>query len=191
MKHISFLLALVLSAGFASAQHLQLTDTKFYCNGHEEPFGALFDVIQTHDGGFLFGGNTLDSGGGIIPVCTSHWRHAIMGRLDSLGNVVWIKNMCEVGLNPASICETPDGGFATTAGPTNSSPLGMLIFRYDSTGNLLWQKNYGRNAITATKQIISTPDNGFLLYGIAYGIDSDITVNYQWHPLLFNLMTGY
>jgi hypothetical protein len=185
MKHISILLALLLSAGFASAQHLQLTDTKFYCNGHEEPFGELFDVIQTHDGGFLFGGNTLDSGGGIIPVCTSHWRHAIIGRLDSLGNVVWIKNMCEVGLNPQSICETPDGGFATMAGPPDSSPLGMLIFRYDSAGNLLWQKNYGRNAGSGSQQIISTPDHGFLILGSATGIDSDITVNYQWPPITF------
>lgn len=186
MKGICLLVAaLLLCSALVKAQHLQLTDTKFYCNGHEEPFGALFDVVQTHDGGFLFGGNTLDSGGGIIPVCTSHWRHAIMGRLDSLGNVVWIKNMCEVGLNPASVCETPDGGFATTAGPPDTSPLGMLIFRYDSAGNLLWQKNYGRNAVSGTNQIIITPDNGFLLYGIAYGKDSDIKVNYQWPPITF------
>jgi len=186
MKRVAlFLLFCLLSAGIASAQHLQLTDTKFYCNGHDEPFGVLFDVVQTHDGGFLFGGNTLDSGGGIIPVCTSHWRHAIMGRLDSLGNVVWIKNMCDVGLNPASICETPDGGFATTAGLPNTSPLGMLLFRYDSAGNLLWQKNYGRNAGSGSQQIISTPDHGFLILGSATGIDSDITVNYQWPPITF------
>jgi hypothetical protein len=108
-----------------------------------------------------------------------------MGRLDSLGNVVWIKNMCDVGLNPASICETPDGGFATTAGPTNSSPLGMLIFRYDSAGNLLWQKNYGRNANSGDGKMISTPDHGFLILGYAKGIDSDITVNYQWPPITF------
>ncbi len=186
MKRIAILAAgLLLSSALVQAQHLQLTDTKFYCNGHEEPFGALFDAVQTHDGGFLFGGNTLDSGGGIIPVCTSHWRHAIMGRLDSLGNVVWIKNMCEVGLNPQSLCETPDGGFATMAGPPDTSPLGMLIFRYDSAGNLLWQKNYGRNANCGDGQMISTPDHGFLILGYAKGIDSDIKVNYQWPPITF------
>ncbi|MEO6832000.1 MAG: hypothetical protein ABI378_06630 [Chitinophagaceae bacterium] len=168
-----------------SAQQLQLSDTRYYCNGHQEPFGAINAVIQTKDKGFAFVGNTLDSGGGLIPKCTSLWRHAIFGKLDSNGDVVWINNLCDVGLNPKAICETWDGGFAINAGPPSTSPLGMLIFRYDKMGNLLWQKNYGRNAKSGTIQIIATPDNGFLMLGVAGGIDSDILVNYQWPPITF------
>ncbi len=170
------------------AQHLQITDTKFYCNGHEETFGEVNDIIQTKDGGFAFVGNTLDSGGGIIPKCNSTFRHSIMGRLDSVGNVVWIKNMCSVGTNAKTICETPDGGFATDAGPVpagTSGYPGFLIYRYDKRGILMWSKQYGKNASAGVSQIISTSDKGFLMLGGAMGIDSDIKVNYQWPPILF------
>ena len=186
MKQLSVVsLFLLLIAQQLRAQHLQLINTKFYCNGHEETIGAVGDIIQTRDKGFAFVANTIDSGGGIVQKCTPLWRHAIMGRFDSLGNVLWIKNMCDVGLNPTTICETPDGGFVTNAGATQAGPFGMMIFRYDKQGNLLWQKNYGRNATSSTSQIINTPDHGFLMLGYAKGQDCDILVNYQWPPILF------
>ncbi len=185
MKRLICILLTALPLCALHAQHLQLTDTKFYCNGHEETFGDIYDVIQTKDGGFAFVGNTIDSGGGFLPYCTNLYRRGIMGKLDSNGNLLWINNMCNAGIFPETICETPDGGFAVNGGAPTTSPLGMLIFRYDKNGNLVWEKNYGRNAHAGTNQIITTPDGGFLLGGYAYGVDSDITVNYHLPPTTF------
>ncbi len=179
------LLSILWSFVIVHAQHLQLTDTKFYCNGHKETFGDIYDVIQTKDGGFAFVGNTIDSGGGFLPYCTNLYRRGIMGKLDSNGNILWINNMCNAGIFPKSICETPDGGFAINGGAPTASPLGMLIFRYDKNGNLLWEKNYGRNANSVTSQIITTPDSGFLMLGYAGNVDSDILVNYHLPPTTF------
>jgi hypothetical protein len=150
MRSIIFLIATLLLSGYsAKAQKLRLIATKFYCNGHFETFSEITDIIQTKDNGFFFVGATADGGGGILPTCTSTGLHAVMGKLDSLGNVQWIKNQCGITYYSSTVCQTPDGGYAMNGGPVTSGG-GIDIYRYDSFGNLLWQKNYGKNADCGT-----------------------------------------
>ncbi len=61
----------------------------------------------------------------------------------------------------------------------------MSVFRYNAQGNYLWRKDYGKGAGCGTDQIISTPDNGFMLLGHTTGRDSDITVTYDYPPRTF------
>ena len=106
-----------------------------------------------------------------------------MGKLDSLGNIEWIKNFCDTPVFATTVCQIPDGGYAINGGSYFAST--MSIFRYDALGNYLWRRDYGKGANSGTSQIISTPDNGFLLFGAATDRDSDITVTYDYPPRTF------
>jgi hypothetical protein len=171
-----------LSSQHIDAQKLRIIDTKFYCNGHYGTFSEIYDVIQTSDKGFAFTGATADTGGGILPICHNPGTHPLFGKLDSVGNVQWIR-ICDSTNYAFSLCQTPDGGYASSGGIHNYSS--MNIIRYDKQGNLLWYKEYGKNASCGTNQIINTPDHGFLLLGFAQGQDVDIPYNYTWPPISF------
>lgn len=178
----TFLLCLFFAA-IAHAQALRIDSTCFYCNSNPITFSEITDIIQTKDKGFAFVGRAGKPGGGILPPCPGAGTNPVMGKLDSLGNVKWIKNWCDTPVRASTICQTADGGYAINGGSYSAST--MSIFRYDAQGNYLWRRDYGWNAGCGTDQIIPTPDNGFMLLGHARDRDSDILVTYDYPPRAF------
>lgn len=181
-KVLSFLLCLFL-ANAAHAQGLRIDSTRFYCNGNPTTFSEITDIIQTKDGGFFFTGRAGKPGGGILPICPGSGANPVMGKLDSLGNIEWIKNFCDTPGWATTVCQTADGGYAINGG--SNSWNSMSIFRYDAQGNYLWRRDYGKNANSGTNKIIATPDKGFLMLGFASDRDSDILVTYDYPPKAF------
>lgn len=168
----------------AAGQALTLTDTRFYGNNNGQII-APTAAIQTRDKGFAFVGWSNNTGGGIIQGCLpATGNHGIIGKLDSNGNLLWIKANCNQFAYAKSICETPDGGFATN-GLYNNKTGGMSIIRYDSAGNFLWEREYGAVAGSGSFQVINTKDHGFMLLGVTIGRDSDITFTYVWPMVAF------
>ncbi len=183
MKKVFFILLCLITAFATHAQGLRIDSTRFYCNSNPTTFEQITDIIQTKDGGFFFTGVAAKPGGGILPSCPGSGRNPVMGKLDSLGNIEWIKNFCDTPVWASTVCQTADGGYAINGGtyPWNS----MSIFRYDAMGNYLWRRDYGKNAGSGTLQFITTPDNGFLMLGFATERDSDVLVTYDYPPGAF------
>ncbi len=176
---LSFLLLLLCSSAFS--QGLRIDSTRFYCNSNPTTFEQITDIIQTKDKGFFFTGVAAKPGGGILSTCPGTGRNPVMGKLDSLGNLEWIKNFCDTPVWASTVCQTADGGYAINGGTYTAST--MSIFRYDAQGNYLWRRDYGQHG--GATQIISTPDNGFLLKGHTRDRDSDILVTYDYPPSSF------
>ncbi len=181
----SFLFSLFFVAA-AHSQALCIDSTRFYCNGNPTTFSEITDIIQTKDKGFFFTGIAAKPGGGILPSCPGTGRNPVMGKLDSLGNIEWIKNFCDTPIRASTVCQTADGGYAINGGTYTTAS--MSIFRYDAQGNFLWRRDYGKNANSGTNKIVATPDKGFLMLGFASDRDSDITVTYDYPPRTFYTM---
>lgn len=182
MKKVLFL-SLCLFAAFAThAQGLRIDSTRFYCNSNPTTFEQITDIIQTKDKGFFFTGVAAKPGGGILPSCPGTGANPVMGKLDSLGNIEWIKSFCDSAIWATTACQVPDGGYVTCGTGTLG---GMIVSRWDGQGSILWKQYYGMNAQSVTQQIVATPDSGFLLLGIVKDRDSDILVTYDYPPSTF------
>ena len=120
-------------------------------------------VEQTRDGGYIVGGGN----GGDISVV----------RLDDNGAIQWQKkywgNRAEYF---GSLQQASDGGFVVTG---NSGCIGLRtnpyvfggpdfwVLKFDSSGNLLWQKTYGGISQDWANSIQQTSDDGYIVAGRA------------------------
>ncbi len=85
-----------------------------------------------------------------------------------------------------SIVQASNGDYVI-AGSTNSSDANVTgfhggqdiwVIRIDSSGNLLWEKCYGGTNVEKAFSICKTFDNEFIIAGICYSTDGDVTSNY-------------
>lgn len=182
MKKVFSILLCLITAFATHAQGLRIDSTRFYCNSNPTTFEQITDIIQTKDGGFFFTGVAAKPGGGILPSCPGSGRNPVMGKLDSLGNIEWIKSYCDSPTWAKTACQTPDGGYVTCG---TRSLNGMIVSRCDAGGTVLWERYYGVNAGAIASHVIATPDSGFLLLGVAKDRDSDILVTYDYPPSAF------
>lgn len=100
-----------------------------------------------------------------------------------------------------AMCRTPEGGYAI-AGTTFNSGNGMII-RIDSSGNLIWKKQYNAgSAQDGFVDIISTNDHGFALCGVTYSffsngyakiwvIKTDSIGNLSWSKIMGSSMQSF
>lgn len=93
-------------------------------------------------------------------------------KLNSLGDVIWSRTYNSYGDNSAIVVSS-DGGFVVTGYDTWGSSA--YIEKYDQSGNIVWHKDWGGNAIEATKDIISLVDGGYIVSGYtgSYGAGGD------------------
>lgn len=96
------------------------------------------DVLETDDGGFVIAGYTRAYGAG--------GKDAYIIKTNYYGDTIWTKVIGGTGNEMAqSISLTEDKGYIVT-GYTSSYGAGGddgLMFKLDSSGNLLWAKTYG------------------------------------------------
>uniref|UniRef100_A0A7C4YF40 Bulb-type lectin domain-containing protein n=1 Tax=candidate division WOR-3 bacterium TaxID=2052148 RepID=A0A7C4YF40_UNCW3 len=131
----------------------------------EKTFGGSntdmgFSVKQTKDGGYIIGGNSLSFGSGDYDF--------YLIKTDSFGNLVWQRNLGGTKNDfGRAVIEDANGDYII-AGFTNSFGNGeydIYICKYDTAGNIIWEKTYGMSGGDWCYSIQKTDDNGFILAG--------------------------
>jgi prepilin-type N-terminal cleavage/methylation domain-containing protein len=119
-----------------------------------------YSVIQSNDGGYILSGITFTYGSGNADI--------FFARYDTSGNLTWNKTWGGTsGELGGSIIPTSDGGYAIT-GQTMSFGAGgfdMFIAKFDSSGNLSWNKTWGGTIEEDGNSIVQTGDGGYLVAG--------------------------
>jgi len=135
---------------------------------------------QTRDGGFVFGAiSESPPGGGNKTAPNYGGADYWIVRLDAQGNALWEQSFG--GYRPdyfSSLQETVDGGFIIGGGSwsTNDgnkttehfgshSTADFWVLRLDSSGNRIWERNYGGTADDYLHKVEQTADGGFFLFG--------------------------
>jgi len=133
-----------------------------------------YDLRPTTDGGIVLCGFTTAS---FLPLLGD----ALLVKTDSEGDTLWTRRYGgEQGDDAHAVVECTGGGFAL-GGTTQSasSSADFYLVRTDSTGTLLWSRNYGGSRIEICESLYETADGGFLLAGSTYSFgmgDSDVYV---------------
>jgi hypothetical protein len=140
-----------------------LWSRKYGGNGDDE----FYSVLECPDGGYIAAGSTTSFGAGDEDIF-----HV---KIDVNGNVQWCKTYGTAGQEYAyehGIDLTNDGGYVLAGrGTSGPNPTGIFWMKVDSTGNLLWAKNFRGSAGHAVKR---TLDNGYIIAGIEVSSTSSI-----------------
>lgn len=154
------------------------------------PYAQIMRVVPTADGGVgICAINSLING----------QSGAWVGKTDSLGNLLWGKNIRH-GINVTrgtSIAPTRDGGFivASKINMMSSGDLHTGLSRLDANGNLLWTQSFSGAGSNDWPYAIQCADGGFAVAGSgsAYGSEgfrlcrTDSLGNLLWSTSYFNL----
>ena len=89
-------------------------------------------------------------------------KGASLFKIDNSGNLVWSNTKLSANNPTYSVSETKDNGFVTTGQFRYSSSAALAITKYDSNGNLEWEKSYQEShAYLAGYSILTEDDGGF------------------------------
>jgi len=147
---------------------------------------TVTDFQQTTDGGYILAGYT-PPGNTVSTQFVKGW----IAKLDSSGNVQWQKALGESSSSVLaySITLTSDGGYAFTG--SSGAPIGLLVVKFDSTGNLNWETVYEAPIPTGSLNgdigysITQTLDGGYMVGGkentqVGYALKLDSAGKVQW-----------
>lgn len=151
--------------------------------------GANFDsaatVEQTPDGGYVVSGGTDSFDGDVSENkgLNDFW----VIKLDALGNMEWEKTYGGSNRDFAhSLQQTNDGGYII-GGSSNSNDgdvggnnggRDFWIIKLDTSGELVWERNYGGSSEETILSVGLTNDGGYIVGGRAESNDGDVGENY-------------
>lgn len=178
-KALIFLLILGFSAN-TIAQNILSEQT--YGGTSGDRFTAM---VQTPDGGLLFGGNSNSNGSGNISTNNGGFDWWV-ARTDIAGNILWERSYGGSGnefLN--DIIKTADGGFLLSGQSASSNgdvsnnygSNDAWLIKIAANGNIQWEKNYGGSNIDTFNKILTTTDGGYLLSGASSSTTGDVNGN--------------
>ena len=145
-------------------------------------FGMITDIfgneylLGIHDTTLTFGSFTITNPG-------THNNYYFLSKIDSSGNVKWLKNLGNLATNfvsNGSNCITSDelGNIYITCSFTNSPTIGgytitnrgmidVFVGKFDSSGNVIWAKGYGCGSTGGanTSGIAVTPSHKIYVTG--------------------------
>lgn len=144
-------------------------------------------IIQTADSGYLACGYTHSND---FDVTGNHGsRDCWVIKLDATGNLQWQKCFGGTSMDDLfSVIQTPDGNFigcgavgsndGDVSGNHTNNYNDAWVFKFNSSGGLLWQKCLGGNNNDGGGFIQSTPDGGFVFAGASRSNDFDVSINH-------------
>ncbi len=152
---------------------------------------SINSIEQTKDKGYVICGYTGGSNDGDLTGITTYGNDDYwIVKTDSIGNILWQKVFGgSVDDEAFSIQQTSEGGYVIIGyAKSDSSTYGNVnnnhglydywVLKTDSVGNLLWQKCFGGSKYDNGYFIQQTSDNGFIMCGISYSSDGDLSIHY-------------
>jgi len=182
-KHFVSLFILILLQLLICADSYSQTWWKLYRNPNVYFKDVGYDICESTDGYFFIVGYHTGS---------DPEAYNVVYKINKYGDTLWRKLYLDTanGVNRmfGLACATaPDGGCAFSGDGTAIPPY---VFRLKSNGDIKWNKSYeGYGLFGKTRQIILTPDNGYLLCGVYFLLKIDSSGNYQWGKDMWSL--GY
>jgi len=145
---------------------------------------AAFSIQQIDDGGYIVAGTSTSTDGDVTVNYggKDYW----IVKLDISGNLVWQKSLGgSENEQVRSIRQTNDGGYIVAGNSEsidgdvtgNHGGRDYWIVKLSASGNLVWQKSLGGSDDDLARAIQQTDDGGYIIAGISYSIDGDITNN--------------
>ncbi len=198
LKYISFLLLLFMHTyGLAQAPCIQWQKSYGGTQGDGEINGEYQDnsayaanIHPTRDGGYIISTFTQSDDGDV----TGQHGGAGWGggdfwviKIDVSGNIQWQKALGGSALDWAfEIKQTADNGYIVI-GWTNSATSGDVvnpiandegssgwIIKLDAGGNIQWQRVAGGTGFDHFRDVVETPDGGFIAVGLTVSGDGDL-----------------
>ena len=134
----------------------------------------IAELVEIPTGGYLLAGNSNSDKSGDKSQDYSYENGTATFwavKIDAQGKKVWDKTLWgtdpEIGIGSMALSgavATPDGGFLLGGALFIGRVSGKnLIIKIDKDGEKLWEKSYDSGGFSFIKDIILTPDNGFLL----------------------------
>lgn len=98
--------------------------------------------------------------------------------IDTNGNLLWRYTFGGNGSNALFDVIEDDDGYLIGTGYGNSAsngndPLNLSVIKFDTSGTLLWQREYGFQGVDIGFRILPSPDGGYLIAGRATTVDDD------------------
>ena len=144
-----------------------------------------YAVIQTQDGGYIQTGHSESDDFDITDPNGSYDIWVVKTSAD--GNLVWQKNFGGSSIEIAfDIIKTEDNHFMLV-GDTRSSdkdvsnPRGnadIWIIKFDTDGNLIWEKTYGGPEFDSGKSIIAIGNNDYFITSSSRSETDQLEINY-------------
>jgi len=88
-------------------------------------------------------------------------------KVDTSGQLIWDKVLVNVtAVLPTSIIETEDRGFIVLGNKNSgSSNSDIAVLKLDASGNLSWEKTFGRSANESASKVIQTEEGDLVIVG--------------------------
>ncbi len=125
--------------------------------------GNASGILLTSTGDYLVTGGTFSFGS---------FKRALLTKLDSAGHVLWAKTFGYTYADRFSRSfETPEGNYLVsgTVADTNRLDFDILMTKLDTSGAVLWSKQYGNLSygeyLPPLHTVVQLPDSGFALVG--------------------------
>ena len=152
-------------------------------NPYSSPLTWPFDIQQTTDGGFVLVGYAIAPGKNYNP-----W----IAKLSSEGQLQWTHVFVDPNSQFSaaySVRQTADGGYivggevsyAVTSSYTESK---ITVFKLDSTGTLVWQRDYAAGEDAYFQSLALTSDGGAIVSGT---VNTQTATTYTSSVLLLKL----
>jgi hypothetical protein len=147
-------------------------------------------IIQTSDGGYLAGSNSIilqGAVGNITCIPPSYgYVTGVLTKFDVDMNVQW--QHCYGGNNHDAIngiLEIDDGyvfvgGTESTNMPGHKGYYDVWVVRIDFDGYIVWQKVYGGSRFEAAANIFKTDDGGYMVVGNTDSNNGDVSGNHSF-----------
>ncbi len=117
-------------------------------------------AFKTSDAGYLIGGYTYSFGTGNVD--------ALLMKLDSNGNPIWIKVFGQENYDmPRSIIPVSGGGFVITGGrkDPDSNDLDIYVSKFNQDGNVQWTSIFDGNNDEEALSIAQTNEDDLIVVG--------------------------
>ncbi len=147
-------------------------------------------LVQTNDNGYLITGVLDVTASGGQGNSRNSQRHAggdIWAiKLNSFGDKEWSKYYGGSFTDtPLGVVKTNDNGFIIVGSSdsddvdisNNKGSYDFWVIKVSSTGNLVWEKNFGGSEIDEARAITATNDGNYIIVGDTRSSDKDVTNN--------------